>query len=175
MAEGAGWADVAQSVAQGVAGVASQVAGYGPNDQKKAVSAAKKAGTAAQKLEAKKWPNWNNNVKKGLAAERGISDKGSWKAAKAEACQQAYDQAYHEVWDMYVKAKDAEINNIEFQSSQEALELELAKTNAMIAGAQADSAVMKSAGGGCMGFALALVVAGAGSLSALIYGIIQLF
>lgn len=166
------WSDVAQSVAQGVSTVASQIAGYGPNDQKKAVAAAKKAGKEAERLEGKKWPNWSNNIKKGLAAERGISDKGSWKAAKAEACQAAYQAAYDEVWDMYVKAKDAEINHVEFQSSQECLELELAKTNALVAGASADSAKSASAGG-CLSAAIALVLSG-GTLTALIYGLIQL-
>ena len=71
---------------------------------------------------------------------------------------------------MYVKAKDAEINNLEFQTSEEALQLELAKTEAMIAGASADSKTA-SAGIGCLGFALLL---SGGGLSALIYEIVHL-
>ena len=171
MAENAGWAD---AVKTGVSSVAAVVSGYGPNDQKKAVSAAKKAGKAAQKNAEKLYPKWSVKGTKDMAKNEGYNSKAEWDRARAQAGQDAYQAAYDEVWAIYTKAKDAEINATNFQSSQEYLDHELAmqqsQSEALAAAAEID---MKSAGKGCMGIS-ALLIIGGGSLTYIIYELINL-
>jgi len=172
MAEGTNWAD---AVKTGVASVAAVVSGYGPNDQKKAVSAAKKAGKAAQKLAEALYPKWSTKGTKDMAKSEGFNSKAEWDRERARAGQEAYKDAYDEVWSIYTEAKEAEINAQNFQTSQEYLDNQLAmaqaQSEALGAAAQID---MKSAGaGGCMGMS-ALLVAGGSALTYVIYQLIQL-
>lgn len=106
-----------------------------------------------------------------MAEKEGVTSRAEWKRVRAQAGKEAYEQAYDEVWQIYVKAKDAEINAQTFQTSQEYLdhELQMAEVNTagLTAAAQYDAnqnAVMgsKSLGGGCLGFASLLVVSGSG-------------
>ena len=159
------WKGVVSSAVSSCASLVSGLTGSA-NDQKKAVKAAKKAGKQAKKNAEKLYPNWDFGGRK-LAKSEGIKNRGEWKRARAKAGQEAYDEAYHEVWDMYVEAKEAEINNLQHQTSQEALdhELQMAQINAESMAAalaleaqsnQTDTVNVKSGGIGCVGFALAL-------------------
>lgn len=153
------------------------------NDQKKAVKAAKSAGKEAKKNAEKLYPSWDTKGTKDLAASEGITTRAAWKKARAEAGNSAYDEAYDEVWQMYVKAKDAEINAVSFQTSQEYLdhELAMAEVNASalsnayamefqssVSPQQMPPMQYKSAGSGCVGFAFALVASGSGLVYILI-------
>ena len=165
------WSAAASSIAQGVSSVASTVKSYGPNDQGKAVRAAKNAGKQAQKVESKKWPAWASGGK-AVAQDLGIDSKGLYKRAKAEAEQDAYDQAYQQVWELYEESKKAQVNHDYNSDPDQELQLELAQQQAMnagmLAGMGAGSSESKSAGMGCV--VASLMLFGASSvLSGVVY------
>lgn len=165
---------IVDSVSTAVSSVANTVSAFGPNDEGKAVKAAKKAGKYAAQLEGKKWPAWSKKGTKEMARGMGYSSKAEWLKAKAEAEDAASDEAYREVWDMYVKAKDAQINGYENQTSQEYLNAQLAAQQAAAEAAIITGQMQtKSAGGGCMGMSAILLAAG-GAITYIVYAAINL-
>lgn len=166
---------IIDSVSTAVSSVANTVSNLGPNDQGKAVRAAKQAGKYAAKLEGKKWPAWLKKGTKEMAQGMGYNSKAEWQKAKAEAEDAASDEAYKEVWDMYVKAKDAQINGYENQTSQEYLNAQLAaqQATAEAAVAMGSAEMKKSAGSGCMGMS-AILLASGGAIAYIVYAAINL-
>ncbi len=144
------WQECVNTAVSGVTNIVGNLTSS-PNDQKKAVSAAKKAGKEAQKQAEKLYPSWDVKGTKDLAEKEGITSRAEWKRARAQAGQEAYQEAYDRVFEIYERAKNAEINNMEFQSSQEYLdhELAMAQTNAgAMSSALALEAKSASSGGG---------------------------
>ena len=160
------------SVANAVSGVSGTIASLGPNDEKKAVNAAKSAGKAAQKLEEKKYPSWDVAGTKKMAKEMGITTRAQWKVARAEAGQRAYENAYNETMEMYHARFSA---SVEHQQNQDAVAQTQAEVMQQMAQSGAsDSTMVKSASmGGCLGVS-ALLVGVVSAISGLVYGLVML-
>lgn len=157
---------IVDSVSTAVTSVASAVAQYGPNDEGKAVKAAKKAGNKAKQLESKKYPAWASGGKS-VAKSLGIETKGEYKSFKATQEQEAYQAAYDQVWNIYEESKNAEINATNAQTAQQLLNNELAAEES------SDLYASKNTTGGCAPLA-ALLVGGASALAWIIYEVVNL-
>ena len=154
-------ASIAGSVSTAVSSVSSIITTLGGNDMNKAIRAAKQAGRYAKNLEGKKYPSWDVKGTKELAQEMGISTRSAWKKARAEAMDNASDEAYNEVMALYKAQVEAGINIAETTSSQEYLDASLAKAQAEANTAMAKVSVTSNkvggAGVGCVVVLLGLV------------------
>ena len=97
------WSKAVEAIANSVSEIAKTVAAYGPNDEGKAVKAAKKAGNKAKSLTAKAYPKCETEkefqkkiVPLGIAESR-----VEYNNLRANELKEAYEQAYNQVMQLY--------------------------------------------------------------------------
>lgn len=168
------WDKAVEAIGNAVAETAKAVQAFGPNDEGKAVNAAKKAGDKAKNMVKKSYPKietkaeFKRKIQPLIDAGEldGVTDKATYNFKRGQILEDAYKQAYDEVMSLYKQRLENEANAIQVQNAQESLTDDLLNETSKVPGGQ-DVMSKSTSGMGCSLFAVLL--AGGGS-----YGVYEL-